>query len=112
MRYGLTKNTLEQIVKIFAENSKVEGVIIFGSRAMGSCREGSDIDLAMKGKDLNVADLVKIGAELEELNLPYRFDLLVFDKIENGDVIAHIDRVGETIYERASGMVADASERN
>ena len=103
MRYGLTPNILERIIDVFASISKVEEVIIYGSRAMGNYREGSDIDLVLKGHDLNVADLVKIGAELDNLDLPYRFDLLVFNKIENRDLLDHIDRVGETIYKRVQG---------
>ena len=98
MRYGLTKNTLKQMTNIFAKIPEVEEVILYGSRAMGNYREGSDIDLALKGKELDMAELLKISAKLDELDLPYHFDLLIFEKIENRDLIDHICRVGKTIY--------------
>ncbi|MDD2300125.1 MAG: nucleotidyltransferase domain-containing protein [Fermentimonas sp.] len=98
MRYGLTQHTLEQIINIFTQFYKVEEVILYGSRAMGNYREGSDIDLALKGKELDMAELLKISAKLDELDLPYHFDLLIFEKIENRDLIDHICRVGKTIY--------------
>jgi len=97
MRYGLTQHTLEQIINIFTQIPQVEEVILYGSRAMGNYREGSDIDLALKGKDLDMAELLKISAELDELDLPYHFDLLIFEKIENKDLIDHICRVGITL---------------
>jgi predicted nucleotidyltransferase len=100
MRNGLKEDTLEQIINVFARIPKIEEVIIFGSRAMGTHRKGSDIDLALKGKDINLDDLLKISTELDELELPYLFDLLVFDRIENRDLKNHIYRVGETIYHR------------
>ena len=98
MRYGLTQHTLEQIINIFTKIPKVEEVILYGSRVMGNYREGSDIDLALKGKDLNMDELLKLSAELDELDLPYHFDLLILEKIENRDLVDHICRVGETIY--------------
>jgi predicted nucleotidyltransferase len=98
MRYGLTEDTIKQIINIFNRTPKVEEVILFGSRAMGSYREGSDVDLALKGKDLNMDELLKLSAKLDELDLPYQFDLLVYEKINNNDLLDHICRVGQTIY--------------
>ncbi len=103
MSYGLTKETLQQMIDIFTQISRIEEVILYGSRAIGSYREGSDIDLALKGKDLDISDLLKLGAALEELDLPYHFDLLIFERIENSDLITHIGRVGKTIYVNKQG---------
>jgi predicted nucleotidyltransferase len=100
MRYGLTDDTLAQIINVLAKTIKIEKGILFGSRAMGNFREGSDIDLALKGEKLDMADLINISSELEELDLPYYFDLLLFEKIENRDLTDHICRVGVTIYRR------------
>ena len=98
MGYGLTEHTLERIIDIFNKNPKIEEVILFGSRAMGNYREGSDVDLALKGKNLDMDELLKLSAELDELDLPYHFDLLIYEKIENRDLLDHICRVGKTIY--------------
>ena len=62
MPYGLKPATLKQIIAAFAGQPKVEEVILFGSRAMGRQQEGSDIDLALRGKDLDMVELTKIYA--------------------------------------------------
>lgn len=98
MRNGLTQHTFKQIINVFIKDPKVEEVILFGSRAMGNFREGSDIDLALKGKDLDMDALLKLSATLDELDLPYHFDLLLFEKIGNTDLLDHICKVGQTIY--------------
>lgn len=100
MRFGLTQDTLKQIINIIAKNPKVEEVILFGSRAMGNYQKGSDIDLALKGGDLDMDDLLNMGIILDELDLPYHVDLLVLNRIENIDLIDHISRVGEKIFDR------------
>lgn len=98
MRYGLTTDALKKIVGIFEKNPQVKEVILYGSRTMGNYHAGSDIDLAVKGEDMDMSDLLRIGAQLDELDLPYYFDLLLFEKIQNKDMIDHICRVGELIY--------------
>ena len=98
MRYGLTEHTIKKIISIFNKIPKIEEVILFGSRAMGNYREGSDVDLALKGENLDMNELLKLSAELDELDLPYHFDLLIFEKIEHRDLLDHICRVGQTIY--------------
>jgi predicted nucleotidyltransferase len=100
MQYGLTEDIIRQMINIFANMHKVEEVIIYGSRAMGNYQQGSDIDLALRGKDLNMDDLLKIGVKLDDLDLPYHLDLLILDKIENYDLSEHISKVGKTIYNR------------
>lgn len=100
MQYGLTQDTIRQMINVFANVHKVEEVIIYGSRAMGSCKRGSDIDLALRGKDLNLNDLLDISVNLDDLDLPYHLDLLLLDKVENNDLLDHINRVGKTIYTR------------
>lgn len=100
MKYGLKESTLRNLVDIFAGHSKIEKVLLYGSRAKGNYKEGSDIDLALIGEDINIRDLNRILLELDELYLPYNFDLVIFDRIENKDLIDNINRVGITIYKR------------
>ena len=71
----------------------VEQVVLYGSRAKGSYREGSDIDLAVKGK-LTFDNLVKMSVNLDDLNLPWKIDLSLYSQIKNRDLLDHIDRVG------------------
>lgn len=101
MRFGLKESVIEKISSVLAKYPEVERAIIYGSRAKGNFKNGSDIDLTLcGGKELNTTILYKIMEELDELLLPYTFDLSIFNKIENKDLIDHINRVGVTFYER------------
>lgn len=100
MKYGLREDVLEDIINIFAKHSKIERVLLYGSRAKGNYRRGSDIDLTLVGENIDMQDINRIYLELDELYLPYSFDLSIFEKIENEDLIDHINRVGIIIYEK------------
>ena len=91
---NLNKSIAAQIKNAIFQNKKIEKVILFGSRAKETAREGSDIDLALVGKDLHFRDLCDLGAKLDGLNLPYRIDFVPYDKISNPNLKEHIDRVG------------------
>lgn len=100
MKYGLRENVFEDIINIFAKHSKIEKVLLYGSRAKGNYKRGSDIDLTLVGENINMQDINRIYLELDELYLPYSFDLSVFGRIENEDLVDHINRVGIIIYEK------------
>ena len=100
MKYGLKYGVLESIINIFSKYIKVEKVVLYGSRAKGNYKNGSDIDLTLIGKDINIQDINKIHLELDELYLPYSFDISIFEKLENIDLVEHINRIGITIYEK------------
>lgn len=100
MKYGIDKNVLDNIIKVFYKFEKVKEVILFGSRAKGNYRTGSDIDLVLKGKEIGVNDLVKIYVELDKLYLAYCFDLIIFEKINDSDLVDHINRVGISLYKQ------------
>ncbi len=91
---GLSCEDIENIVKIIKHCSKVSEIILFGSRAKGNFTNGSDIDIALKGNNILLDDVLDISIELEELNLPYRFDLVIFNRIKEKALIEHISRVG------------------
>ena len=91
---GLSKKTIEKIRGCIKKNLKVQKVVLYGSRAKGNYRRGSDVDLCFFGDDLDTHDLLKISDELDELLLPYTFDLSIYSKIENPEFKEHIDRVG------------------
>ena len=93
MRYGLQKTNIAKVKDIFAEHKEIESVILYGSRAKGNYRPGSDIDLTLKGKNINLSLLNKISLALDDLVLPYTFDLSIFDRINSSDLLEHIERV-------------------
>ncbi|VAW53805.1 hypothetical protein MNBD_GAMMA06-51 [hydrothermal vent metagenome] len=96
--FGLNKNTIDKIQSVFVTFSEIEEVIIYGSRAKGTQKKGSDIDLTIKGEKLNFSLLNKLDRQLDDLLLPYQIDLSLFDNIDNADLVSHINRVGKRFY--------------
>ena len=74
MRFGLKENTIKKIFDVLKSFPAVEEAVMYGSRAMNTHREGSDIDLSLKG-DLDHQDFLRIEAELDDKMMPYFFDL-------------------------------------
>lgn len=100
-RFGLNQADLDQIRAVFPRYPQVRKVILYGSRAMGTYKTGSDIDLTLCGKeDLTLDIHYRIMEDLDNLLLPYTFDLSIFNYITDKDVISHINRVGHTFYEK------------
>ena len=98
MKYGLDDTALNSLESIFHNYPGVEHVLIFGSRAKGNFKEGSDIDLVVKGAQLLFTDILELKVRMDDLNLPYKIDLLHYNSISDTEVRKHIDRVGKSIY--------------
>lgn len=94
---GLKKVLIESLKDIFAEFKSIKQVILYGSRAKGLFRPGSDVDLAFVG-DLSHQDLMTIDLMIDELLTPYTYDLSLVSDINNDELLAHIERVGLVIY--------------
>jgi predicted nucleotidyltransferase len=99
-KFGLPSDVIRKIQSIFLKNKHVEKVIIFGSRAMGNYRAGSDIDLTLIGLELTLSEQLNIENELDDLLLPYKIDLSLFQQIENSDLKTHIQKRGLIFYEK------------
>ncbi len=97
---GLSVAIIGRIIKVLSAHPNLEQAILYGSRAKGNYREGSDIDLTLTGSALTDTELGRIDNELDELLLPYTFDLSLLQKIENPDLIDLIKRVGIVFYQR------------
>lgn len=99
-KYGLKQSTVQDIQKVFSTFSEVEEVVLYGSRAKGNFKKGSDIDLTIKGENLNLKIINKISLSLDNLYLPYTFDLSIFNHISSSELIDHIQRVGKVFYKK------------
>ncbi|GLW60838.1 hypothetical protein Hthe01_11870 [Hydrogenophilus thermoluteolus] len=97
---GLSPTTLETLRVILATEPRVVRAILFGSRAKGTHRPGSDIDLALEAPTLDLFALGRLARAFEESPLPYQVDLCWLDAVTNPDLRAHIARVGKVVYER------------
>ena len=101
--FGLPPATLEKLSRVFAAHPAIDRVLIYGSRAKGTYRHGSDIDLCIKGRALPFSEFVQIEDQIDDLMLPYTVDLSHYRQIDNPDLVAHIDRVGVVIYAKENG---------
>lgn len=99
MKYGLIERDFICINEAIREFPEITEVILFGSRAKGNYKIGSDVDLAIKG-DLVTYEITARFADClnEEKPLPYSFDVVHYEAIAEPKLKEHIDRVGIKIY--------------
>jgi len=100
MNNGLSTDTVTKIHAVLARHPEVERAILYGSRAKGNFKPGSDIDLTLTDGGLDDRVLGQIDEELDELLLPYQFDLSIFARLTQADLLDHIQRVGVVFYEK------------
>lgn len=101
-RFGLPEEAVAKINGVLASHPEVESAILYGSRAKGNYRLGSDIDLTLLGEQLDHHDLLKIMNELDDLLIPYTIDLSIFHMIDHEALRDHIQRVGREFYHRST----------
>jgi len=95
--FGLKRSTLNKLCSVFHRHDAIESVLLYGSRAKGNYKVGSDIDLTIKGPLLPFFELMQIEDQIDDLYLPYMIDLSQYEKLTNSDLIEHI---GVNIYIR------------
>ena len=95
MRYGLSNEHIKIILDCIAQHSEIEEAILFGSRALGTYKPGSDVDIALKGNKVDSFLAAHLKSEIEEeTTLPYFFDFVAYSKLSHKDLIRHIDEYG------------------
>lgn len=98
MEYGLKENVIQRIQSVLANFPEIEEAILYGSRAKGNYKNGSDIDLTLKGKQLTLTILGKVDEQLDDLLLPYTFDLSIYHQINSPELLDHMNRVGKLFF--------------
>ena len=107
-RFGLLEMDMDAIIQTLSKQPKVESAYIFGSRAKGNFKNGSDVDIALKGSDLDFDTVSHISYWLnEETTMPYQFDIVNYHSIREPALLEHIDRVGVPFY----GQSQESSSR-
>ncbi|CAN5249490.1 nucleotidyltransferase domain-containing protein [soil metagenome] len=98
--FGLKENDINTIVEVLQKYPEVTQAVVFGSRAKGNYKNGSDVDIAVKGAKatLYIAETIS-GILNEDTQIPYRFDVLSYNDLCNQDLKDHIDRVGVVFYQ-------------
>ncbi len=99
-RFGLKETTINQIISVFSQYPQIQKVLLYGSRAKGNYRNGSDIDLTLIG-DVSYSHLSSIEDKIDDLLLPYSFDISIFSDIDNPNLVDSINRIGVVFYKKA-----------
>jgi predicted nucleotidyltransferase len=100
MKYGLPDQAVNQICAVLVQYPQVDRAVLYGSRAKGNFKPGSDIDLTLCGSDLTPQLCATIAQALDDLLLPYSIDLSVFALLNHPELESHIRRVGVVFFER------------
>lgn len=100
MKFGLTSEQFLLIQKTLLSIDEIEKVLIFGSRAKDICRPSSDIDLAVYGENITRNSINKLSALLDDLPLPFMFDIVDFNSISNIELKNEIISQGRLFFQR------------
>lgn len=102
MNDGLKVKHRESICNVLEKHSKIERVVLFGSRAMGTFTSTSDVDLALYG-DLSMMEQARISMEMDELSIPYKVDLVRMNTVTNTALLDHINEHGKEFINACLG---------
>lgn len=100
MNDGLKDKYRQAIVKILADNPRVERAVLFGSRAMGTYTANSDVDIVLYGQELTLTDHGHLASLMSELTMPQQVDLVLYRTIDNPRLIEHINKYGLEWYKK------------
>lgn len=95
--YGLPEQALQRLLEVIGRNRAVERVVLYGSRAMGTYRLGSDIDLCLFAPAMTLPELLRLGVDIDELLLPWKVNLCLWHQLDNPALREHIQRVGREL---------------
>jgi len=100
IQFGLNQEDRDKINQVFAAYAAIDSVIVYGSRAKGNFKAGSDIDLSIIENSITFPEFLEIENALDDLLLPYKIDLSLKRKITSTDLLSHIDRIGKLFYQK------------
>lgn len=101
MNFGLPPKSHNLIIQSLKNNKEIEKAAIFGSRALGNFKNGSDVDLVIFGSEITPQLMLRLAVQLnEELPLPYHFDLVHYESINDQALKNHIDTWGSPFYQK------------
>ena len=99
---GLTQADLDSLCALFASYGDIESVVLYGSRAKGNFKPFSDLDIVLVGDNLTNSVLNRVIVDIDDLMLPYSFDVSIYSILSNPNLKEHIRRVGIALYSRSS----------
>ncbi len=105
MSYGLPPEALDHLVALLRREGRIRNIWLYGSRALGKETTGSDIDICLEAATLGMSELAVLEAQIDDLLLPWKVDLVLLHQIDDPDLLAHIQRAGVEVM----GYTASAS---
>lgn len=100
LSFGLKSSQTQKVKEVLKAHAEIKKAVVFGSRAKDTHRPGSDIDLALFGAYISHKQILQLKKDLNDLNLPYKFDPVIYSEISEPALKKHIDRAGEIILEQ------------
>ncbi len=98
-KYGITEKSFSIILNTLKEHEEIERAVIFGSRAMGNYKKGSDIDIAIYGANILPESSMNLSGKLNEASpIPYCIDVVSPQFVKDKDIIQHIEKFGKVFY--------------
>ena len=98
--FGLPAAAIASLQRVLAQHAGIHRAIVYGSRAKGNYRRGSDIDIALDAPDFGFDAYLRLCTAADDLMLPWQIDLSLLSQIDNPDVLDHIERVGKSLWVR------------
>lgn len=98
--FGLSDRDMKTLRDIFKKYPDVKNVFVFGSRAKGTYKQGSDIDLAIMNEGITDTYIRKMKSDFEDSSLPYIVDLVNYPTLKHPELKHHIDRVGVPLLQK------------
>jgi len=109
--HGLSPSQLARIKEILAPFAgRIDRVVLFGSRASGTHRPSSDIDLALHGP-IDEKDVDRLHSLFMESDLPVRVDVVKYQTINSIALKQHIDQAGVTLFEKLDFITAEEGKK-
>ena len=96
--FGLTQRARKLLCDLFANDPQIERAIVYGSRAKGSYRRGSDIDITLDAPSMDLDSFLRLSTAIDDLMLPWNVDLSLLSHIDNPSLLQHIARVGKPLW--------------
>ena len=98
---GIPQADSQQLLELIRSHPQVQNVVLYSSRALGRQRAGSDIDLCLEAPSMALGELLELGAELDDLFLPWQIDLQLRHLIAHEELLAHIERAGKLLWKQS-----------
>ena len=97
-RFGLEQNILDKIIAVLRDHPNIERAVIYGSRALGTFKPQSDIDLAVFASRMDVGEFARLRFEINELPIVFKMDVVHVEGLENESLRAKIVAQGFEIF--------------